>query len=292
MRVNLKNEYLLLVTISLFLLVIVLLSDLIRTILGLPFVLLLPGYLLTVVLFPKADDLEGLDRAVLSVGLSIIIVPLIGLLQNYLSWGIQLLPMMLSLTFLNIILAVLGWFRRKKLPEEKRFVLTLEVKFTKWAEKSRETKFIDAALLITSLLLFVTVSYILFSPKVGDSFTEFYITGQNGVAAGYNEQLQVGESGVVRAGVINNEQKKAIYSMEIRVDDDLIQTIAPISLEHLEDWEETVEFKVTKPKDAVKVEFLLFKDNQNTTPYRQLRLWVKVVPPPKSNTGVSAKASR
>jgi uncharacterized membrane protein len=279
MRVNLKNEYSLLVILSLFLLVLVSDLTMIRTILGLPFVLLLPGYLLTVVLFPKANDLEGLDRAVLSVGLSIIMVPLIGLLENYLPSGISLLPMMFSLTFLNIILAVLGWRRRKKLPEEKRFVVTLQVKLIKWAEKSIVTKFIDASLLITCFCLLVTIFYLLITPKIAASFTEFYITGQNGVAAGYQEQLQVGEYGVVRAGVINNEQQKAVYKIEIRVDGELIQTIEPISLNHLEKWENTLNFKANKPKDAVKVEFLLFKDNQNTTPYRQLKLWVKVEPP-------------
>jgi uncharacterized membrane protein len=294
MRVNLKNEYSLLFILSLFLLVLVSDLTMIRTILGLPFVLLLPGYLLTAVLFPKADDLEGLDRAVLSVGLSIIIVPLIGLLQNYLPSGISLLPMMFSLTVFNIILAVLGWRRRKKLPEEKRFVLTLQVKLIKWVEKSKGTKFIDVSLLITGLCLLVTVFYLLVSPKIGASFTEFYITGQNGVAAGYQEQLQVGEYGVVRAGVINNEQQKAVYEIEIRVDGELIQTIEPISLNHLEKWENTLNFKANKPKDAVKVEFLLFKDNQNTTPYRQLKLWVKVEPPKveppkKSSIGVKKK---
>ena len=281
MRVNLKEEYLLFVGLSLYLLAIVLFSDLTisRTILGLPFVLLLPGYLLTAVLFPKADDLQGLDRVALSAGLSIIIVPLIGLLLNYLPWGIRLWPMMFSITFFTLVLAVLGWYRRKKLAEEKRFVLTLEVNFIKWTEKSKQTKFVHTAVLITSLFLFVTVFYLLFSPKIGESFTEFYITGQDGVAAGYPEQLQVGEYGVVRAGIINNEQQKAIYRIEIRVDGDLIKTIMPISLEHLEKWEKTVLFKATRTKDAVKVEFLLFTGSENTTPYRQLKLWVKVVPP-------------
>ena len=278
MKVNLKNEYLLLGSLSLFLLVIVCFSDLtiFRTILGLPFVLLLPGYLLTTVMYPKADDLGSLARTALSVGLSIIMVPLIGLLLNYLLWGIRLLPIMFSLTFFNIFLAVLGWYRRKKLPVEKRFILTLEVNFRQWTQKAKELKFVHKALLITCLLLFVTLFYILFSPKIGDSFTEFYITGQDGLASGYDEQLQVGEYGVVKGGVINHEHQKTIYRMEIRVDGDLIEIITPISLEHLEKWEEIVSFKAEEPNDAVKVEFLLFKGSQNTTPYRQLKLWVKV----------------
>lgn len=284
MKINLKNEYFLVVGLSLLLLIIVCFSNLsiMRTILGLPFLLFLPGYLLTTVMFPKADDLEDLERLVLGVGLSIIIVPLIGLLHNYLLWGIRLVPMVFSIILLNTILAVLGWYRRKKVPEEKRFVLTFKVNFIKPLEQIKEAKFVHIALGITILVLFVTIFYIVFSPETGDSFTEFYITGQDGVASGYPEQLQVGENGVVRAGVLNHEHQKTIYTIEVRVDSDLVQTITPISLERLEKWEEKVLFKAKKPKDAVKVEFLLFKGAQNTIPYRQLKLWVQFLPPNKS----------
>lgn len=292
MRVNLKNEYLFLITLCLISLIIVLFSDFIRTILGLPFVLFLPGYLLTTVLFPKGDDLEGLNRIALSMGLSLIIVPLIGLLLNYLPWGINLFPMMISLTFFNLILVVLGWYKRKKLPEEERFALTLKVDYIKWMEKSRETKIIHSALLITCLFLLVTVFYIIVSPKINNGFTEFYITRQNGIAASYPEQLQVEEYGIVRAGVINNEHQKATYTLEIRVDGDLIKTITPIPLEHLEKWEENVFFKAAKPNDSAKVEFLLFKDSKDLAPYRQLKLWVKVVPPIKPDPPIKPEVKQ
>jgi len=51
----------------------------IRIILGLPLVLFLPGYSLIATLFPRKDDLDGIERVALSFGLSIAIVPLLGL---------------------------------------------------------------------------------------------------------------------------------------------------------------------------------------------------------------------
>ena len=246
MKVNLKHEYVLIVSLSLLLLISVSFSNLavIRTILGLPNTLLIPGYLLTAALFPKADDLDVLDRVALSMGLSIIIVPLFGMLQNYMSLGIRLFPMMFSVTFLNIVLAVLGWNIRKRLPEEERFVITFKVNFAEWQRWLKENKLIRGALLITSLILVIIVLYMLFCPKTGSRFTEFYITGQDGIAAGYPEKLQAGDYGVIRACVINHEQQKAVYKMEIRVDGDIIQTIGPISLRHLEKWEEAINFKL------------------------------------------------
>ena len=64
----------------------------IRIILGLLFVLFLPGYSLIAALFPKKKDLDTIERLALSFGLSIAITPLIGLLLNYTPFGIRLTP--------------------------------------------------------------------------------------------------------------------------------------------------------------------------------------------------------
>ena len=54
-----------------------------RIILGLPMVLFFPGYTLISALFPRKDSLSGVERLALSFGLSIAVVPLIGLILNY-----------------------------------------------------------------------------------------------------------------------------------------------------------------------------------------------------------------
>ena len=45
--------------------------------------LFLPGYALIATLFPRKDDLDGIERIALSFGLSIAITPLLGLALNY-----------------------------------------------------------------------------------------------------------------------------------------------------------------------------------------------------------------
>lgn len=275
MKINFKKEF---VIITGLLLVIVFFSDFLRIILGLPFALFLPGFLLTAVLFPKKDEIDGLTRITISVGLSIIIVPLIGLLLNYLSLGVKLLPMMLSLIFLDTFLLFLSWYRRTNLPEEKRFSLTLTIDLLKWSNKTKGTNIIHTALLITGFLLIFTSVFILSSPKTGKSFTEFYITGLDDKTAGYPKQLQVGENGTVKAVIINNEQQKTRYRMEILVDGDIIQTISPIDIKKQEKQEITVLFNTEELNDLVNVEFLLYRDGQDMKPYRQLRLWVEILP--------------
>jgi uncharacterized membrane protein len=82
----------------------------IRYILGSIFVTFLPGYSLIKVLFPT-KEINNIERTTLSIGASITLVPLIGLILNYTPWGIRIIPITLSLLLLTTILAISGLFR-------------------------------------------------------------------------------------------------------------------------------------------------------------------------------------
>jgi uncharacterized membrane protein len=86
----------------------------IRIILGLPLVLFLPGYSLIATLFPRKDDLDGIERIALSFGLSIAIAPLLGLVLNYTPFGIRLTPILIVLSVFTISLALGAYVRRSK----------------------------------------------------------------------------------------------------------------------------------------------------------------------------------
>jgi uncharacterized protein YdcH (DUF465 family) len=89
-----------------------------RNILGTIFVLWLPGYAFIKALFPKQlpiktteKDLDTIERIALSVGMSIALVPIVGLLLNYTEWGIRLTPITLSLTALTLTFATAAIIR-------------------------------------------------------------------------------------------------------------------------------------------------------------------------------------
>ena len=78
----------------------------VRYVLGGVFILFLPGYMLISALYPRSDELDGLERLALSIGLSLAIVPLVGLMLNYTPWGITLTPIMVSLAVFAEALAL------------------------------------------------------------------------------------------------------------------------------------------------------------------------------------------
>ncbi len=83
-----------------------------RFILGGILILVLPGAVLVAVLFPGIEDLDDIERLTWSLGLSIIIVPLVSLGLNYTPWGMTLTPMIVSLACLVQIVSVVAVVRK------------------------------------------------------------------------------------------------------------------------------------------------------------------------------------
>ena len=93
-----------------------------RYVLGAIFVLWLPGYTFIKTLFPvelpvkfsaktSNENLDTIERIALSIGMSLALVPIAGLLLNYTPWGIRQTPIVLSLLTLTVIFATAGILR-------------------------------------------------------------------------------------------------------------------------------------------------------------------------------------
>ncbi|MGA3297079.1 MAG: DUF1616 domain-containing protein [Candidatus Bathyarchaeia archaeon] len=83
-----------------------------RWVLGLLFVLFIPGYVTVEALFPRGRDLDRIERYALSIGLSLAEVPLVCLMLNPTPWGIQLTSIVVSLTILTVGLSIIALTRQ------------------------------------------------------------------------------------------------------------------------------------------------------------------------------------
>ncbi len=88
-----------------------------RYVLGSIYVLFLPGYALIEALYPEEKSLSPLERLALSIGLSLAVVPLIGLLLNYTPWGIRLGPIVVSTSVYTALLLFVAAYRKYRLIE-------------------------------------------------------------------------------------------------------------------------------------------------------------------------------
>ena len=86
-----------------------------RWIIGSMFVLFLPGYVTIQALFPEGKELDSIERLALTIGLSLAITPLIGLLLNYTPWGIRLDPIVAALSIFTLGIGMAGSFRKYRI---------------------------------------------------------------------------------------------------------------------------------------------------------------------------------
>ncbi len=257
-----------------------------RMILGIPMVLFIPGYVLIAALFPKRDDLESLERIALSFGLSIAVVPILGLLLNF-TLGIRLVPALFALCFYTAALIVIAAYRREILPEEERFRVNFkyiyEIIENEFSAPGSRTDIILSSILIFSIAIAIgMVVFVITTPKIGERFTEFYILGPQGKAENYPSELRYMAPASILVGVVNHEYATVNYTVRFAFDGELL-TDTRFTLEHNKTWERNITFAPDRAGMGIKLAFWLFKEENFSEPYRELHLWVNVSQPVAEN---------
>lgn len=295
-----------------------------RVVLGLPFVLFLPGYAFIAALFPEAGEaptatdnaeeegtdsrlvdrgIDGIERVALSFGLSIAIVPLIGLVLNFTPWGIRLGPILLSVSGFTLIAVVVAQYRRERLPPEERF----HVPFAAWIDTAvteitepadRTDAALNVLLAVSVILAVASVGYAVAVPPQGERFTEFYILTEDEdnelVAAEYATEFVVGESDSLVLGISNQEHREVEYTVLIelqRVEHVNNTTTRVLERSELQRFDVTLAHNETELRnltitpdlagEGLRLQFLLFDESQpvvsdREAAYRDLHLWINV----------------
>jgi uncharacterized membrane protein len=301
-----------------------------RVILGLPFILFIPGYVLISALYPekkkyfdregapipkeeweklveekeeeekKEDELpdgkglDGLERLALSLGLSIAITPLIGLVLNYTyDWdpdhlGIRLLPVLFSVYAFILITGIAAIIRRNRVPLEDRFEIVIDITVPEdYTTMDKVLTVGIAVMMIASVSLLI---YIIVVPREGESFTEFYILGPTGMAENYPRNIYLDQEKFLYIGVGNHEHERTNYTLVMTLDSGARNTTVE-SFDHVtisRSSQPSMEISVGDGKTlelpcnfsvlevgAFKLRFLLFRDGEE---YRDLHIWIKVFP--------------
>jgi len=270
---------------DIFVLIPVLSGSLIRTALGLPLILFLPGYALIAMLFPEKSGLEGMERIALSVAMSVAVVSLIGLALSYTPWEIKEMPLITSVSIFTLIMLATAYVRRNSLPADRKFEVPFRaLAFTLLSgimgePESKTEKNLRIILALSFLILLVTGVYVILVPQDKEPYTEFYVLGANGTANNYKTDYIQGESGTYFIGITNNEHRTMDYTMEVRLKNQslpLPENLQHIKLAHNKTLVEPLEITPSVEGENMKLEFLLFNETEKNIPYKDLRLWINV----------------
>ncbi len=273
-------------------------DSLVRQILGLVFVLFLPGYAATAALFPENDQIDGIERVALSFGLSIAIVPLIGLALNFTPFGIRLDPILASVSGFIVAASLVGWYRRMRLPVDERFAIVVDVDLG-FQGMPLVDKLLTIGIAVMLVASVVVLAWAVTTPRVGETFTQLALLDANGMADDYPRNLTVGEEALVLLTVKSFEHEPVNYTIVIVLTNstnynftvgqesiawNATHPMSPFvgisqdfSLEHEEYYNQSFDFSVTSP-GTWKLQFLLFTEGQpiGQDAYRTVHLWLVV----------------
>lgn len=277
-------------------------QSLLRLILALPMILFIPGYVLIAALFPDTKDIDTIERLVFSIGTSIVLTPLIGLLLNFTSWGIRLESILISLTVFIIAMVGIALYRRAAIPPESRYSLPVP-KILQGISKeitcscqSRSNRIIFSIGIFAILMVIASLVIVSTLPTAGDKFTEFFILGENRTADAYPELTGPGIPQVMYTGIGNHEYRTINYTVEIYLvpingttssDFPLLKSYSVV-LNHNQSSVLPLEFSVPS-EGYYRMEFLLFNETipgqdvpgpaRINASYRNLHLWINATPP-------------
>lgn len=248
----------------------------VRTIFAIPTILFIPGYVLITALFPNKDDMGITERISIGFGLSIAIVSLLGLFLS-LTFGIRLIPILITLYTYTIIIVLVVIYRQGKSQKSQKYVQSrIDNIVDSNARPRREMDNILTVILIfMSILASVTVYYAIATPKAGEKFTEFYVLNTDRKADNYSTSLLLNSPTTLYVGAANNEYRSMNYTVNIVMNSSVLAT-EKLVLNHGDVWEKNITFVPDKIGTNMKLELLLFKEDDYNIPYRKLRLWINV----------------
>lgn len=272
---------------------------------GVPFLLVCPGYGVVSALFPepagRVGDAEsrpwGTPDAVSRIGLSLVssavVVALVGLALAVVG-VLRLAPAVLAISAVTLACVLVAVVRRRRLqPAARRSPSSDEP--GSWERLAPGSTLQTAAMLFALVVLLGAVAYTGAAPSQSQSYTEFYLLSEdeNGelTAANYPETFVSGEGHPLYVGLENNEHEPVEYEVVLlaqAVSDDgsvVVQQRVDrfdVQLEHGADTAVERNVAPTIVGEEIRLQVLLYRGDVPENPSadtadQSLRLWIDVI---------------
>jgi uncharacterized membrane protein len=256
-----------------------------RLLLGLPFVLYIPGYLLQGLFFPLRDDLDKIERIGLSLGLSVALIALLALLLNALPWGLSSMAILIGQSGLTLLLIIVTLIVRWFQPADQVYIPEVNPHLNRWWSSLGISERNMMAVMVGVLFLtLLAAAWIFLLPSPSSYMTEFYMLGSEGYAENFPRQANMGQSISVSLGVTNRERTSMQYRLEVwQVDPldgthrQLVAGVSPFTLSVGESHQWDQSWQPAWSGQDQQFEFLLYTAD-DPDPYRQLLLWMNIDP--------------
>lgn len=285
----------------------------VRVMVAVIFLLFVPGYALTMVLFPagrRTDAgpphvrgrsavaaLDGYERLSVSFGLSLALLPLFGLALATLAWGFDPAAVM-RLTALFVVPATaVGVLRRIRLDRDVRYTLPLG----RWRQRvvagvyraPAVDRLLNVALAVAVVVALGSLTVGLAAPQDGTSYTSFALLtradGGDLVAADYPTEFSEGQSQRLVFTVGNHEGGPVHYVIVVqvqRISDDQVTDTQELERYNKRvpaggTWQVRHSVAPSMTGEDLRLAYLLYRGSAPPDPtvqnaYRHVTLWIDV----------------
>ncbi|MFC6721153.1 DUF1616 domain-containing protein [Halobacteriaceae bacterium SHR40] len=277
--------------------------------LGLLFVFIAPGYAVVSILIPSTHtqgltrggmnptEVSFVERLLIAVGLSVAIVPSIGVVLHFSPWGIEPDIFLLVTGIITLLVSIGAIVRRAQLERSLQFELTgLSDPFGGMFTNARSDREVYLNVLFVSgmILAVAGIGTAVAMSGGGEQFTEFYVqsgdpvTGEQ-VASGYPTNMTVGEQSEFVVGITNQEHGTEEYTVVVelqRLRDGEVVEITRIdqfsaTVAHGETVERPVTLEPETTGESLRLSYQLYRGQPPEglsveQAYRHTYLWVDV----------------
>jgi uncharacterized membrane protein len=259
-------------------------SSIIRPVIEIAILLFVPGYCALAVIFPRKADLPGFERLALSFGLSVAVVPLLAYGLAVTSWGLSVQSVATGIFLFIVAGTALAYARRYALPLEERFsvrfMTVIPAMRTLRPRTNSQLHSVLAILLVFSILFSVSaLAYAILTPEPHENFTELYLFGPEGEMRGYPTNFSLGQQKPVIVAVANHENRDVNYTLVVNLNDTRTSSTLysqNITVANGQTWQRTILLKPDRTGNSERIDFLLYRDGNMVTPYRQTFLLANV----------------
>ncbi len=288
-------------------------SPFVRVAIGFPLLFLAPGYATVSALFPRSSPLEAgetavvqqtrdvsdVERAALSFGMSVALIPLLGLAIAATPWGFTQRTVVGAVGCFVLVGVALASVRRLRVPPSDRYQIDVSGRIAAVRAAILETDSsaqttVNVILALSMVLALTTVGYALAAPQEGERYTSLQLLTEDDsgefVASGYPSSIEPGESIPLVVALENDENRERSYTVVIQEqrleDGEIVERTELQRLEYTLGDGETVrdERNVTPTAEdgTVRISVLLYADGVPETPtnenaYRHAYLWTDVL---------------
>jgi len=219
-----------------------------------------PGFILTVLLFPRKEDLKSLERALTAIITSILVSIADGVIC-LVTIGLNFTTLSLSMLALSAVFAALASMRRRAVPKPERLAM------------QATDNAVYLAIAATILCLALVGVAVLSSHPNEATYSELYVLDANRHTLDYPLNVSVGSNSTVILGITNHENGTDTYAGTVTLNNTTIYTFRSLVLHKGENLERPLVIPFTSPGERQKLQFMFTDSSMKSY---ELHIWVNV----------------